>query len=151
MPITKRDLKKKLAEVNKLSNSIPVSTGSSTGNSNTINETETDKLILTTKTITKINGTKCITSDGTSAELFNPLPGVFWKCMGNPDTKGNITLQKKLTGLFIISESNSYCLGVQGDTDEFELRIVLGKNELRINKTFLNIISEHIVKNGLEE
>ena len=56
-----------------------------------------------------------------------------------------------LKGLFINDGDTSYCIGVNGATDEFEIRMQVGNNEIRLNNTFLNITAPHITKNGLEE
>jgi hypothetical protein len=45
----------------------------------------------------------------------------------------------------------SYCLGVSGDTSEFELVLKVGSNEIRINDLFINLDTKLLVKNGLEQ
>lgn len=143
MVITNYSLQKKLSEVNRHVNRITSGTSSSTGTSD-------EGTIFMEKTITKVKDNKLICEDGTEAVLYSPLPGLFWKCLGTTNNDGVIILQKKLTGLFLGDGVDTYCLGVNGDTDEFELRMVSGKSEIRFNSTFLNIVTEHLVKNGLE-
>ena len=152
--VSRYELKKKLQEVQKLNNTVPVGLGGSNINNN-ITETTTSEdsntLTIQEKKIVKVKTTTMICSDGTQAELYNPLPGTFWKCLGTPDTNGIITLKNQLTGLILTDGNKSYCIGVKGNTNEFELRCVIGKNEVRLNKTFLNIVASSLVKNGLEE
>lgn len=154
--VSRHELKKKLQEVQKLNNSVPIRIGGTNINNNitestTTTATEVNVPTITTKKIIKVQLNKMITEDGTTAELYNPLPGVFWKAVGTPDPNGTITLKNPITGLFITDKNNSYCIGVTGDTEEFELRCVLGKNEIRINNSFLNIATQSLVKNGVEE
>ena len=65
--------------------------------------------------------------------------------------RGIIALEKPLTGLILSDGSSSYCLGVLGDTSEFELLFKVGENEIRINDLFINLNTQLLVKNGLEQ
>lgn len=106
---------------------------------------------LSVANIVKVKGSTVYTNDGLTAELFNPMPCLFWKCTGTPDKNGVITLQKPLRGLFIHDGDDVYCLGVTGASDEFEVRFHVGENEVRLNDLFLNMKAKSIVINGLEE
>jgi hypothetical protein len=60
-------------------------------------------------------------------------------------------LEKPLLGLILSDGVESYCLGVSGDTSEFELVLKVGSNEIRINDLFINLNTQLLVKNGLEQ
>jgi hypothetical protein len=42
-------------------------------------------------------------------------------------------------------------LGVSGSCPEFEVRLQVGDSEVRLNEQFLNIVSGHVIRNGIEE
>ena len=145
MLITNYDLKKKLAEVQQQTKII----NNATNNTKALLE-EPGTVVLNVENIIKVNNTILITDQGTRAEMFNPAPCFYWKCTGRPDSNGDIILRNPLKGLFIHDGGNSYCLGVAGGSDEFEPRLQVGDNEIRLNNLFLNISAAHIIKNGLE-
>lgn len=102
------------------------------------------------KRIKKIKSSVMICEDGTEAPLFSPMPGLYWKCIARCDDNGVATLAKKVEGLILSLDGNSYCLGISGATDEFEVRMQVGQNEVRLNDDFLNLAAQHVVINGLE-
>ena len=105
---------------------------------------------LSVKKIVKVRSSVMICEDGTEATLFSPIPCLFWKCVARCDDKGIATLGKKIEGLILSADDKNYCLGINGASDEFETRMQVGKNEVRINNDFLNLMAEHVVINGLE-
>lgn len=145
MIITAHELKKQLHEVQQQSRYIV--------GTNTSPQAATDEaggVLLSVENIIKVNGSNVITDKGTKAPLFMAAPGLYWKCLGTPATNGDITLKKKLEGLFIDDGSKKYCIGVNGATDEFEVRFHIGKNEIRVNNSFINIMANHLITNGTE-
>lgn len=147
MVITDYDLKKKLAEIQKQSRYTNIVSNKQGGG--LLEEPGT--VALTVENIIKVNGDYVITDKGNKAQLFNPAPCIFWKCISKPDNNGDITLKKALKGLFINDGSSIYCLGVAGASDEFEPRLHVGNNEIRLNNSFLNISAPHLIINGVEE
>jgi len=148
MTITNEMLRKQFAKTVEVSRQYTI-----TQNRNTSTQVLDDRITTTVDVanIVKIQGNTVITEQGTKAELFNPMPCLFWKCMGTPDKNGVITLKNKLRGLFIKDNENTYCLGIDGASDEFEVRFQVGTNEIRINNSFININTQHLVINGVEE
>lgn len=146
--ITNYMLQKKLAEVNVESRigavALQNSQNTTTGNQ------EVGMWNIVEKQITQVQGDKMITQDGIKAKLYNPMPGMKWYCRGVTGSQGLIALEKPLTGLFITDGETSYCLGVNGDTDEFEVVIQVGKTEIRVSDLYLSMQSQLTVKNGLE-
>lgn len=144
--ITKYELQKQLHTVNKYSKTI-------TGVSSPVAVASSESVNFVEKNIVKIRSNNVITEDGLEYPLFSPLPCVYWKCLTPADKNGVSTLKTKILGLFIINEEKDkgYCIGISGYSDEFELRLQVGSNEIRFNNTFLNIVTNHLVKNGLEE
>lgn len=136
---------------------IGIAAGTQTSNNNLnagsaqVNTTEeTNKISCSMKRITKVQSSTVICEDGTKAYLLSPIPGLHWKCMARADEKGLCTLAKTINGLILITEGDNYCLGISGATDEFEIRMHIGQNEVRINNEFLNLAAQHVVLNGLE-
>lgn len=113
---------------------------------------ETQNLIRTMeeKLVTKVCNTTMICSDGTEAELVSPMPCLYWKCMTTPDANGIATLQNPVGALIVTSDDINYCLGIIGKSNEFEIRMKVGDNEVRVNNNFINIATNHLVINGLE-
>lgn len=145
MVVTNHSILKKLGEVNThIQNNIKVT------NSGGYSANEEDKVTFFEQEITKVINNTVITSDNVKAKLYNPLPCFFWKCIGVANNDGVIILEKPIRGLFLSDGEDTVCLGVDGDTNEFELRIVVGENEIRVNETFLNIVTKHLIINGLE-
>lgn len=147
MVVTNHMLRKKMAQVNqavRTYNPIMNNTQSS------IPDEETGIQISTEK-ITAIQSDTVITDKGSKAKLFNPIPCLHWKCMNTPDASGVMQLRNSLEGLFIDDGVNKYCIGVSGTSEEFEIRLQVGTNEVRLNNLFLNISTSHFVLNGLEE
>lgn len=146
--ITNYMLQKKLAEVNVESRigavALQNSQNTTTGNQ------EVGMWNIVEKQITQVQGDKMITQDGIKAKLYNPMPGMKWYCRGVTGSQGLIALEKPLTGLFLTDGETSYCLGVNGDTDEFEVVIQVGKTEIRVSDLYLSMQSQLTVKNGLE-
>ena len=107
--------------------------------------------VLSVEDVVRVQGDYVITSSGTKAQLFSPMPCLYWKCTGsNVDGNGVVTLKNKLKGLFVSDGSNTYCLGVNGYSDEFELLMQVGTNEVRLGNLFLNLTAPHVVVNGVE-
>lgn len=149
--VTNHMLRKQFAETIEASRQYLIK---NSGTSGTGTASLVDDKISTTVTvmnIVKVQGNYVITDNGDKAELFNPMPCLFWKCVGSADKNGVITLRNRLKGLFISDDTSIYCLGVSGQSDEFEVRMQVGDNEVRLNNLFLNLSAPHIVKNGLEE
>ena len=142
--VTKAMLLKKLQEYDEIKTINVVGSTSSDSSSS---------ISLKEKKITKIQGNKVICSDGLKAPLFSPMPCLFWKGNKDDGKNGVISLSNSLTGLFIIDEhtDKAYCIGIQGHSDEFEVRIQIGKTELRMNNVYSSLKAKHIIKNGLEE
>ena len=148
MTVTNHMLRQKIAEINRKTRYIPVSSGSAATPTALAEE---GTVLLSEKKIVAVQGDYMITEDGVKSKLYNPMPCLHWKCLVSPDSNGKMTLKKALTGLFVTDGADSYCLGVSGSSDEFEVRFQVGTNEVRLNNTFLNLNASHIVKNGLEE
>lgn len=144
--ITNHMLRKKLAEVNVESRigAVALQTGK-TGTAQ-----DNGLLTLIEKKITKVQGDKMITDDGIKAKLYFPIPGVKWVCRGVTGSAGVVSLEKPLTGLFIGDGETWYCLGVDGDTKEFEVLLKVGDTEIRISDLFINFKAKLCVKNGVE-
>lgn len=147
--VTNHMLRKKLGEVQQQSQ-IGIR-GISTPTSATGNGGDTIEYTLTEKQITTVQNEFMVCKDGTKAKLFSPLPGLKWRCTSPVGGQGIIALEKPLTGLILSDGSVSYCLGVSGDTSEFELLLRVGSNEIRINDLFINLNTKLLVKNGLEQ
>jgi len=146
--ITPYMLQKKLAEVNVESRIGAVALQN---NANTTGNQEVNGgWNLLEKEITQVQGDKMVTKDGVKAKLFNPMPGIKWYCRGVTGSQGLIALEKPLTGLFLTDGETSYCLGVTGDTSEFEVVIQIGNTEIRVSDLYLSMKSQLTVKNGLE-
>lgn len=145
--ITNYMLQKKLAEVNVESRIGAVALQNK---SNTSASQEVGSWNIVEKKITQVQGDKMIAEDGTKAKLYNPMPGLKWYSRGVTGNQGLIALEKPLTGLFLTDGETSYCLGVTGDTSEFEVVIQIGNTEIRVSDLYLSMKSQLTVKNGLE-
>ena len=146
-------LQEKLAEVNRESRTYPTTinrTTRSTNNNSVGNQTVQTEITLVEKTIEKVQGDTMIAVDGTKAKLFNPIPGMKWKCTGVASSDGTFTLEQQLTGLFLTVGNTSYCLGVNGDTKEFEVQINVDEQEITLNQNFINLSYERLVEQGVE-
>ena len=147
--VTNHMLRKKLGEVQQ---QTQIGVRGISSPSNTTKETEeTVNLTITEKQVTTVQGEYMVCKDGTKAKLYSPLPGISWRCTSPVGGQGIIALEKPLTGLILSDGSSSYCLGVLGDTSEFELLFKVGANEIRINDLFINLNTKLLVKNGLEQ
>ena len=150
--ITPFMLRKQLHMVQKESQSIRgiSSNTSNTVNTGTITNNNEKQISLVTKTVTQVKGDTLIANDGVTARLLSPLPGLKYNCLGVANTQGIITLEKPFEAVFISDGVDTVCLGVSGETNEFELVYSAGENEIRINKEFINIKTKHLIKNGVE-
>ena len=146
MTVTNHMLRQKIAEINQ---KVRYSNTASNGTHYSALDEEGTVLIVE-KRITRVQGDTMICEDGTKAKLYSPMPCLHWKCLTPPDNKGISTLRKPLNGLFLDDGTNTYCLGVDGLSDEFEVRLQVGTNEVRLNNLFLNLNAPSIVKNGVE-
>lgn len=146
--VTNHELRKKLAEVQIQSNNgirgITTGSGEIQQNGSTNNT-------FTEKRINRVQGEDMIATDGTRGKLFMPIPGLKWKCCGVAAQNGLVVLEQELNGLFVTQGDKSYCLGVWGDTSEFEVLLQVGSNEIRVSDLFVNMSANMFVKNGLEE
>jgi hypothetical protein len=106
---------------------------------------------LMEKVVTKVSGNTLICEDGTEATLVSPLPCLFWRCINTPDDKGVATLRKPVGALIITSNEINYCLGIIGESSEFEVFIRVGRSHLKVNSHFISLMSKHLVLNGIEE
>ena len=147
--VTNHELRKKLAEV-QLESRIGIR-GITTGSGQIQGGDVNPDVSFTEKRINRVQGEDMIAVDGTRGKLFMPMPGLKWKCRGVASQDGLIWLEKELTGLFVTSGNTSYCIGVWGDTNEFEVLLQVGSNEIRVNDLFVNLNTSMLVKNGLEE
>lgn len=147
MVVTNHMLRKKMAQVNQAVKAYSDTRSKVQG---TMQEEEGEILISTEK-ITAIQSDMVITENGAKCKLFNPLPCLHWKCMNTPDSSGVMQLRNPLEGLFVDDGVNKFCLGVSGTSEEFEIRLQVGTNEVRLNNLFLNISTPHFVLNGMEE
>lgn len=147
--VTNEMLRKMFAETVEQSRQYLKVQNSGTGRAtldDTINTT------LSVKEVVKVQNDTLIASDGSKAQLLSPMPCLYWKCTGaNVDGNGVVTLRNKLRAVFISDGETTYCFGVSGYSDEFELRLQVGTNEIRLNNLFLNLNAPSIVKNGVEE
>ena len=143
-------LRKKLGEVQQQSQ-IGIRGIASPTTTTTTDTEETSNLTITEKQITTVQNEYMVCKDGTKAKLYSPIPGIKWRCTSPVGSQGIIALEKPVTGLIISDGSTSYCLGVTGETSEFEVLLRVGKNEIRINDLFVNVNTKLLVKNGLEE
>ena len=151
--VTRTMLQEKLAEVNRESRTYPTTinrTTRSTNNNSVGNQTVQTEITLVEKTIEKVQGDTMIAVDGTKAKLFNPIPGMKWKCTGVASSDGTFVLEQQLTGLFLTVGNTSYCLGVNGDTKEFEVQINVDEQEITLNQNFINLSYERLVEQGVE-
>lgn len=149
--ITNHMLRKQLHMVQQESQTIrgiSSYTGNTTITNNSNNNENTFKMV--TKDIAQIKGDTLIANDGTTARLLSPIPGLKYNCLGVANTQGSITLEKPLQAVFLSDGVDTVCLGVSGETNEFELVYTAGENEIRINKEFVNIKTKHLIKNGVE-
>ena len=112
--------------------------------------TENNIRTMQEKLITKVCNNTMICDDGTEAELVSPIPCLYWKCTVKPDDKGIATLSTPIGALIVTSDEINYCIGIIGKSNEFEVRLQVGNNEVRINNSFVNITANHFVVNGLE-
>ena len=142
-------LRKKLGEVQQQTQvglrGISTNTGTGTGG-----DTDTGS-VLSERKITGVQNDMMICEGNIKAKLFSPLPGLKWKCNGVTGSQGVIMLEKPLTGLILTVDGDSYCLGVSGETSEFEIIIQVGKNELRLNDLYVSLQTGLLIKNGAEE
>lgn len=141
-------LMKKIAQVNRHAQTRKVATTSST--SQYVAPDEQGAVTLSVQKIVAVETDMLIREDGKKAQLFS-MPGYYWKCTADIDAKGVSQLTEPITGLFIEDSNHCYCLGVTGATSEFEVRMHIGSNEVRLNNLFLNLNATHIAKNGVEE
>lgn len=151
--VTRTMLQEKLAEVNRESRTYPTTiskTTRSTNNNQVGNQAVQTEITLVEKTIEKVQGDTMIAVDGTKAKLFNPIPGMKWKCTGVAGSDGTFTLEQQLTGLFLTVGNTSYCLGVTGDTKEFEVSINVDEQEITLNQNYINISYDRLVEQGVE-
>lgn len=146
--VTNHMLRKKLAEMTRESRAgvIGLSTTTST------NVSDTEELILQEKKITKMQGNTLIAEDNTKAVLLNPLPSVKYKCIGVANGQGLIFLEKPFTATIIgDGKENNTCIGVTGDSDEFEIIVDCGDTEVHINNTFISTQTKCKIENGVEK
>lgn len=150
--VTNHMLRQKLSEVN---THARIGTPSISGTLALAPQTDTitadAKVNIRELEITKMKDKTMIATDGTQGELFYPMPAMTYECKGVIGANGIFTLDKPLKGLFITtSDDKTYCLGVNGDTDEFEVKIKCGDNVIQVNKNFININYNTFVENGVE-
>lgn len=150
--ITNHMLRQKLSEVN---TQARIGTPTISGTLAVAPQTDTiqakETVNIRELEITKMKDKTMIASDGTQGELFYPMPAMTYECKGVIGANGIFTLDKPLKGLFITtSDDKTYCLGVNGDTDEFEVKIKCGKNVIQVNKNFISINYNLFVENGVE-
>lgn len=145
--VTPHMLRKKLSEVQKQAQTgvRGISSSSTTTEDNMV------QLTLAEKEIDRVQNEYMICADGTKAKLYSPIPGVKWRCLAPVGSQGIIALNKPLTGLILSDGENNYCLGVNGDTSDFEILLQIGDSEVRITELFVNIKSKLLVKNGVED
>jgi len=120
-------------------------------NTNDTPEADTPTIKITTKKVDRAKGsTTLICKDGTHLPIYT-LPGLYYKCLAPADEKTGISiLSEELTALVLSVDDKNYCIGVRGATSDFEIRLHIAKNELRLNQEFFSLITEHLVVNGLE-
>lgn len=140
---TDHDLRKAFGMAVNNVNRSATSQGTSISDENTIRS-------IQEKLVTKVVGSTLICNDGTEAELVSPVPCMYWKCLAAADDTGVATLSNPIGALIVTSDEINYCLGLIGTSDEFEVRISIGSNEIRCNKDYININANHLVFNGLE-
>lgn len=145
--VTNHMLRKKLAEVNRESRFGVRGLSTATGSSNIQDKAE---LFVQEKKIVKLHGNTLIAEDDTEALLLNPLPSVKWKCNGVTNSEGIVSLEKPLSAIIIGDGQDNYVLGLDGDTDEFEIIIESGNTKLNINNTFISTQTDCIIENGVE-
>ncbi|RAP51128.1 MAG: hypothetical protein BZ138_05980 [Methanosphaera sp. rholeuAM270] len=104
--------------------------------------------IIEQKLVVAVENELLIFQDGTSAHLYSPLPCLHWKFMGNT-SDGNV-LKSQFSALVLNIDGEQYVLGLDGYSNEFEIRCTIGDSEIRMNKDFVSIKSPHLVRNGLE-
>lgn len=121
------------------------------GGSVTPSEAENQVVLsIDEKTIIKADTEYLYDGAGAKVRLISMLPSFHWKCTAQPDSKGMMTLQMPVKILALTLDKTSICLGFLESTDEFELWCRVGENEIRINTNFLQLKSEHLVRNGVE-
>lgn len=148
--VTNHELRKKFEEVQQQSQ-IGIRGIATPTHINTETEETNSGFIITEKEINGVQNDMMLCTDGTKAKLYSPLPGIKWRCTNAVGSQGLIALEKTLKGLILNDGTTNYCLGVSGDTSEFELLLKVGKNEIRINDLFINLNTKLLVKNGLEQ
>ena len=145
--LTDHMLREALEGVSKTLNNGSVVYGASASSGNTENQVV---LSIDEKTVIKADTKYLYSGDGSKIRLVSPIPSVYWKCTAQPDKNGVMTLQLPVSVLALTLGETSVCLGFTGATDEFELWCRVGENEIRINTNFLQLKSEHLVRNGVE-
>lgn len=153
--ITKHMLIKRLQQLQR-ETSTPVGSLSS-GNTSTPREERVETrtvlgVTLAMKKITKIQKNQFIAEDGTKAKLLSPLPLLSWEIYGVATSSGTMVLKQPLKAL-IISDgiNNNYCIGFDGKTDEFEVRLTSGKSNFTINNNLISIASDCLLLQGVEQ
>jgi hypothetical protein len=145
MAVTNHMLRQKIAEINRKTRYIHTD-----GKQGTALDDEGTVLVYETTT-SKVKDNMFILDNGKRARLYNPCPGVYWKCIGKARTDGVVVLSNPL-GVLVLDDGDSlYVLGVSGSCPEFEVRLQVGDSEVRLNNEFLNIVSGHVIRNGIEE
>lgn len=128
--------------------------GTSSGQDSTTSGDTVTTSSIVQKQITRAENNKyLITNEGVRVRLYNPIPCLFWRCTTAPDKDGISTLKTPVWALCMMTtktDEENICLGIDGVTDEFEVVMQCGGNEIQINSTFINLAGEHVVKNGVE-
>lgn len=149
--ITPYELRKKLYEVNKMSSNPNNIYSPSTQNLGGDNDNiDSQKFSLEQVTITKVSGNEFISEDNRRWLLYNAIPGVDYVCRGLV-ANGVCTLENQLRALGITDGTNNFLIGVNGATDEFEIRIMADETKVQVRKDYVSIQTPHLMKQGLEE
>lgn len=105
---------------------------------------------VTVKKFQKIHHNTLILDDGSHATILQPIPCLKWKALAQPDSKGTMTLKRKLEATILTVGNEQICLGIRGQTDELEMILDMGDSEIRVNDNYVNIKTKHLIVNGKE-
>lgn len=151
--LTPHMLRKKLYEVNTLSrNANNISTGASSNFNNTSDndEEETGGLRVYIGKIVKMQNNNFFTDKDEKVIVYQPLPGIEYLPTGLVGGQGIITLEKPFDAIILTDGTNRYCLGFLGSTYEFAISLCIGDNKVTVHKDYVNVVSNHLIWNGLE-
>lgn len=136
---------------------VSANTGGSTSTGVEENEEKAEtQVTLQSKQFRKLGkfGAEVICTDGTHAQIMQPMPCMKWGSKKSFTSNGEVTLSNILNVTVLTVGEKSVCLGFDG-TDcgvntELEVLIDLGDTELIMNNEYYSVKAKHHAKNGVE-